>query len=112
MVEQILDGVIGVFSTGDMIQLGIMLVVMVLAGLTMPNFGSIITTTVLALVLFAVAVYVRAVAMEGADAAQLAETTWNSFLALSVETLFTYAVAFAAVITVIFVLRSVVSREG
>jgi len=108
--EDILNVVIGVFSTEDMIQLGVLLAVMLLAGLFMPNIGSIVTTTFVALVLFALAMFVRGVVLDGQDAATLAEMDWQNFLALEVKVLFAYAVAFAVVISVVFFVRSLVSR--
>ncbi|MDE2353369.1 MAG: hypothetical protein KGL66_15890, partial [Alphaproteobacteria bacterium] len=91
-------GVVAIFTAGDWISLAILVVIALAAGFVMQGFESIITTTVVALVLFGVAGYVRAVAVGGQNAAAFAQTEWHNFLALSMQTLLVYAIVFAIII--------------
>ncbi len=54
-----------ILTTSDLITLGIMAVVAIGAGFMMQSFGSIVTTTLVALVAFALVGYVRAVTLGG-----------------------------------------------
>lgn len=102
--------IVAIFTSTDMITLGIMAVIALAAGFVMQGLESIVTTTVVALALFGVAGYVKAVARGGENAAQLAQTQWHQFLGLPMQTVLAYAVAFAVVIGVIHVIRSLVVR--
>jgi len=99
-----------IFTSADMITLAIMIVIVLAAGFIMQGFESIVTTTFVALVLFGVASYVRAVAMNGQNAAQLAETRWHDFLGMTVQSIVAYAIAFAVAIGIVHLIRSVVAR--
>ena len=76
----------------------------------MQEFGAIVTTTVVAMIIYAIALYARAVLMGGANAAQLADKNWHGFLGLPVQTIIAYAIPFAVVIGVVHVVRSMVWR--
>ncbi len=101
--------VVGIVTTGDWITLAIMAVVALAAGLAMQNFGSIVTATFAALVVFGLATYIRAAA--GAkDAIALAKSDWHGLLGLTVHSVLVYAIAFAVVIGIVHMVRSVVMR--
>lgn len=100
----------GIFTTADWITLAIMAVVAIGAGFVMQEMGAILTTTVAALVVYALAVYARAVLLGGANAAQLADKNWHGFLGLPVQTIISYAIPFAVVIGVVHAVRSAVMR--
>ncbi len=94
-----------------MITLGIMVVIVLAAGFIMQGFEALVTTTVVALILFGLAGYVRAVALRrGQDAAKLAESQWHGFLAMTMQTLLGYAIIFAVGIGIIHLIRSIVIR--
>lgn len=104
------NSIAAIFTSADMITLGIMAVIAIAAGFMMQGLESIITTTVIALALFGVAGYVKAVAHGGENAAQLAQTEWHQFLGLPMQTVVAYAVAFAVVIGAINLIRSLFPR--
>ena len=103
--------ILAIFTSGDYVSLAIMIVIALAIGFMMQELSSIITATVGALVLFGVATYVRAiVSVKNANATALAQSDWHDLLALTVHSLLAYAIAFAIVIGVVHVLRSLVAR--
>lgn len=99
----------GIITTADMVTLAIMVVIALAAGFTMQSMSSIVTTTFVALLAFALAGYVRAV-IAGQNAAAFAQTDWHGFLSLQMLTLLAYAITFAIVIAIVHAIRSVVLR--
>jgi hypothetical protein len=99
----------GIITSSDVVTLIIMAVVAIGAGFAMSGLGSIVTATFGALVLFGLATFVRA-AIAGKSAATLAQTDWHNLLAMQVQTLLAYAVAFAIVIAIVHTIRSIVMR--
>ena len=103
--------VMSIVTSGDWISLGIMAVIALAIGFAMQEFGSIVTATVAALALFAIASYVRAVvSVKNASAAALAQSDWHNLLAVTVHTLLAYAITFAIVIVAVRAVRSLVVR--
>jgi hypothetical protein len=114
-MSELLDlwhSVLAIVTSGDYVTLAIMVVIALAAGFAMQNFGSIVTATFAALVLFALASYVRAVAMggKGVSASGLAESDWHNMLGLTVHSVLAYAIAFAIVIGVVHIIRQVATR--
>ena len=113
-MSEVLDlfhSVVGIVTSGDWTSLAIMAAIALAVGYMMENFGSIVTSTFVALVAFALATYVVAVAkVGGKNAGSLASTDWHNLLGLSVHSLLAYAIAFAIVIGVVHVVRSLVMR--
>jgi len=101
--------IMGLFTSGDLISVIAIVVIALAAGFMMEGLGSLVTTTFLALVVFAVAMYVRAI-VHGGDAGTLAQTDWNHLLKLTVHDVLPYAIAFAILITVVNLVRSAVAR--
>jgi hypothetical protein len=97
--------ILAVFNNFDPITYAIMAIIVVGAGLMMPNITSLITVTVAALMIFAFALFART-ALAAKDAASLARSDWNDFLALPLHTVFLYACVFAVAITIIHAIRS------
>lgn len=96
----------------DAISLGIMAVVVIAAGLIMEDFAALITTTIVALVLFGVAGYVRTIAMgHGASAGTVAADHWHQFLATPMQTMLVYAVIFAVGISIVSVIKQIVASR-
>jgi hypothetical protein len=100
----------GILTSSDLITLGLMALIALGAGFMMQSMGSIVTTTVVALVAFALVGYVRAVTMGGQNASAFATKDWQAFQGLHMMTLLAYAVAFAVVIAVVHTARSVFMR--
>ena len=107
---ELLHSIAGIFATSDLVTLLIMAFVAIGAGLAMQGIGSIVTATVGAMVLFGVAIFIRAATVGGKNAMALAQTDWHGLLALQVQVLLAYAIAFAAVIALVFYVRSLVAR--
>jgi MFS superfamily sulfate permease-like transporter len=103
--------VMAIVTSGDYTSLAIMAAIAIAVGYMMENFGSIITSTFVALVAFGLASYVVAVAKAGGKGAgALAQTDWTNLQGLTVHGLLGYAIAFAIVIGLVHVVRSVVQR--
>lgn len=101
-----------IFSTGDLIRLGIIAGAIIIAGVAMPSFGSLLNFTALALVLFVGGTYARALALNGALPGDLAREDWHKFLSMDGRHLLTYAVSFAILVAVVRILRGLVVRDG
>ena len=99
-----------ILTSSDLITLALMALIALGAGFMMQSFGSIVTTTVVALLAFALAGFVRAITMGGQNAAAFANKDWQMFQDLHMMTLLAYAVAFAVVIAVAHMARSLISR--
>ncbi len=99
-----------VITTSDMITLGIAAVVLLAAGFMMQGMESLVTTTLIALVAFALLGYVRAVTLGKQNAVAYATTDWHNFLGLPMITLLAYAITFAIGIAVVNLVRSLVLR--
>lgn len=104
------NGIVSIFGSADMITLGILIVIVLAAGFIMQGFDALVTTTVVAMILFGLAGYVRAVALNGQNAAQLAESQWQGFLGMTMHTLLAYAITFAVGIGIIHLIRTIVIR--
>jgi hypothetical protein len=103
--------VMGIVTSGDYIALVIIAVIALALGFTMQGMGSLVTTTVSALALFAVAIFIRGVATaHGKGAGTLAQTDWGNLQSVTVHTVLAYAILFAIVIAVVQIIRSVVAR--
>jgi hypothetical protein len=98
----------GILTTSDLITLGVMVVIALAAGFMMHSFSSVVTTTVIALVAFALVGYVRAVLLGGQNASAYAMTDWQAFQNLHMLQLLAYALAFAIVITVAHAARTLI----
>jgi len=101
---------LGLFTSGDMISIAIIVVIALAAGFFMESVGSLVTTTFLALVVFGIATYVRAMVMNKGDAGALAQTDWSHLLKLTVHDVLPYVIVFAVLITLVNVARSAIGR--
>jgi len=102
--------IVSIFGSVDLITIGIIAVIVLAAGFIMQGFESIVTTTVIAMTLFGLSGYARAVMLNGKDAVALAQSQFHGFLGMSMQTLLAFAVVFAVGIAVIHLIRSVVIR--
>ena len=115
MLTQILndmyDIVMRVFGGADTVSLIIMLLVVVLFGLMLRSFGDVITLTVSALIVYGLARLAWSV-YQGADPGSLAGTAWGNLKVMSVGDLVVYFLAFAIVMGIVSILRSVAGGAG
>ena len=107
---EIWQSITGIFSSSDLGTLLIMAAVSVGMGLAMRRMSSIVTATVGAMLLFAVAVFVRGATVGRKDALSLAQTDWHSLLSLQVHVLLAYAIAFGTIIALVHYVRTAVMR--
>jgi hypothetical protein len=103
--------VAGIVTSADIITLVIMAVIAIGAGFAMQGMGSLVTATFGALVVFAVALFVKTIATtSGSDPAALATKDWHDFMTWPVQGLIAYAILFAVAIGIVGLVRSVVMR--
>jgi hypothetical protein len=110
IVWDIWNTIHAIITSSDMITLGIAAVVVLGAGFMMQGMESLASTTLVALLAFALLGYVRAVTLGKQPAAQFATTDWHNFATTNGLTLLAYVLIFAVGIAVVQVVRSVVIR--
>jgi ABC-type dipeptide/oligopeptide/nickel transport system permease subunit len=110
IVWDIWNAIHGIVTSADMITLGIGVVILLAAGFVMQGFDSLISTTIIAMVAFGLAGFVRAVALGGHKATEFATTDWHNYATLTGLTLLAYALTFAVGIAVVHLVRSMVLR--
>jgi len=98
-----------VFYSFDGLTYAMMAIVVVGAAFMMPNMSAIVTTTVTALAIFALAVFSRGVLGAG-DARVLAREEWMNLLTMQLHTLLVYAAVFAFAISTVHAIRSLANR--
>jgi hypothetical protein len=94
----------------DPITLVIALVVLLAAGFMMQGMEALLSTTLLAMLAFALLGYVRMVTLGKQPAAAFATTDWHNFATTPGLTLLAYLITFAVVIAVVNTVRSLVLR--
>ncbi len=99
-----------IVTSADMITLAIGIVVVLGAGFMMQGMESLATTTLVALVAFALLGYVRAITLGKQPAGAYATTDWHNFAAMNGLTLLSYVLIFAVGVAVVQMIRLVVAR--
>ncbi len=97
----------GVVMSSDWITLVVMAVIVLGAGFLMQSFGALPTTTVIALIAFGLAGYVRAVTLGKQNASAFASADWQAFLNLPMRQLVPYVLIFLVAIAAAHGLRAV-----
>jgi len=110
IVWDIWNAIHSIVTSADMITLGIAAVVLLAAGFMMSGMESLVNTTLIALVAFALLGYVRAVTIGKQNAAAYATTDWHNFLGLPMITLLAYVITFAVAIAVVNLVLGLVRR--
>lgn len=111
-VMELVHSVIGLATSGDWVGLAIIVVIAVAAGMLVQHASAILSATVGALVIFALATFVRGVmSVKNANASAIAQSDWNHLLKLPVHDLIVYAIAFAVLIAIVHVIRQVVASR-
>jgi hypothetical protein len=87
-----------VLFTADWKTLAIMAVIALAAGYTMQNMSSVVTTTVVALVAFALIEYALAITIGKQNPAAYATVDWKAFQDLHMLNLLAYSLIFAVAI--------------
>ena len=104
------NAVHAILTSSDVMTLVIMAVIALGAGIMMQSMGSVVSTTLIALIAFALVEYVLAITVGKQNAAAYAHTDWLAFQALHMLTLLAYALLFGVVIAVAHGIRSAIGR--
>ena len=97
-----------IVTTSDWKTLAVMAVITLGAGYMMQSFGSVVTTTLVALIAFALVEYALAITIGKQNPSAYANTDWQAFQNLHMLTLLAYSVLFAVVIFVAHTARSLI----
>ena len=102
----------GIVMSADWITLVVMAVIALGAGFLMHSPTSLPAATIVALVAFGLAGYVRGVVLGKQNAAAFASTDWQAFLNLQMKVLLPYFLLFLVAIAVAHALRMVTLGRG
>lgn len=97
-----------VLFTADWRTLAIMAVIALAAGYTMQNMSSVVTTTVIALIAFALIEYALAITIGKQNPSTYATADWKAFQDLRMLTLLAYGLIFAVAIGVAHTARTLI----
>jgi len=111
IVWDIWNAIHGIVTSADWITLGIAAAVLLASGFMMQGMESLLNTTIIALLAFALLGYVRAVTFDKHNAGEYATADWHSFLGLPMITLIAYVITFAVAIAVIHGARALALRD-
>jgi hypothetical protein len=109
MLDSILATVQTVFGDADATSQVIMLVIALAAGLALPRVRSIINVTLGALVAYGL-VRLGLMASQGTQIGELPGAAWNGLAGMTVNNLVVYFMAFAIVILIVYMVRSLMAR--
>ena len=99
-----------IITVADWKTLAVMAVIALAAGYTMSTIGSVVTTTVVALVAFALIEYALAITVGKQNPSAYATTDWKAFQDLHMLTQLAYGLIFAVVIGVAHTAKSLLGR--
>jgi|SwirhisoilCB3_FD_contig_41_5760728_length_423_multi_5_in_0_out_0_1 hypothetical protein len=97
-----------IVHSADTIQLVLMAVVALGAGFMMMELGAVVTTTFVALLVYALLTFIRAIALQHADVGALLTADWKAFEAMTALVLLSYAILFGVVIAIVSTIRGLV----
>jgi hypothetical protein len=100
--------ILHIVHSADTIQLVLMAVVALGAGFMMMELGSVATMTIVALIIYAVLNFLRAIVLQHADAGALLTADWKAFETMQALLLLSYAILFGVVIAVVSTVRGLV----
>jgi hypothetical protein len=109
MLESILSTVQSVFGAADATSQLIMLVIALAAGLALAEARRIVNVTFWALVVYGL-VRLGMMASQGTPLADLPGAAWNALAGMTVNNLVVYFLAFAIVIMIVHMVRSLMAR--
>src|ERR1700743_2900748 len=100
--------VFGIVTSADWKTLAAMAVIALGAGYMMQSFGSVVTTTIVALIAFALVEYALAITIGKQNPSSYATADWQAFQNLHMLTLLAYSLIFAGGIGVAHTARSLI----
>jgi hypothetical protein len=100
-----------IITSGDWVTLGILVVVAIALAFFSDGLGSLATSTLGALVVFALALFARAaIAGGGKDIGTLALTDWHNLMAVPLQTVLAYAIILAVTIAIVSAIKAALGR--
>lgn len=100
--------ILNIVHSADTIQLVLMAVVALGAGFMMMELGAVVQTTLVALIAYAALNFIRAVALQHAEAGALLIADWKAFETMTALVLLSYAILFGLVIGIVSTVRGLV----
>ena len=97
-----------IVHSADTIQLVLMAVVALGAGFMMMELGSVVSTTVVALIVYAILNFIRAIVLQHADITGLLTADWKAFEVMTGLVIISYAILFGVVIAIVSTVRGLV----
>ncbi|HSC60635.1 MAG TPA: hypothetical protein VLC29_05350 [Rhizomicrobium sp.] len=97
-----------IVHSADTIQLVLMAVVALGAGFMMMELGSVVSTTVVALIAYAILNFIRAIVLQHADITGLLTADWKAFEVMTGLVIISYAILFGVVIAIVSTVRGLV----
>jgi hypothetical protein len=97
-----------IVHSADTIQLVLMAVVALGAGFMMMELSSVVSTTLIALVAYAILNFLRAIVLQHADITGLLTADWKAFEIMTGLVILSYAILFGVVIAVVSTIRGLV----
>ena len=111
MSSDLLSTMGNILEANDIVHLALMVLVVCVAGLGMPNLKSIIPTTIVALLTFAIASTATTAALGGAQAVEMIESDWSRLGALNPLVIVAYILVFMLMIVVVHLLGKMATRR-
>jgi hypothetical protein len=93
----------------DVVTIAIAVILILVAGSAIQGFGALLNATLLALIGFAVALFIRGAIAGPGDPGQLAAKNWQDFIAMPMLELLAYALPFALLIAIIHTIRKLIT---
>ena len=97
-----------IVHSADTIQLVLMAVVALGAGFMMMELGSVVSMTVVALIVYAILNFIRAIVLQHADITGLLTADWKAFEVMTGLVILSYAILFGVVIAIVSTVRGLV----
>ncbi|HEY5337209.1 MAG TPA: hypothetical protein VIJ85_03315 [Rhizomicrobium sp.] len=100
--------ILHIVHSADLFTLGLMALAAIGAGFMTMELSGVLTTSLAALIGFAVLMFLRAVLLQHADASALLTADWHAFATMQALMLLAYVIIFAVVIGVVSTIRNAV----
>jgi hypothetical protein len=100
--------ILAIVTSADWKTLAVMAVIALAAGYTMQSLGSVVSTTLVALVAFALVEYALAITIGKQNPAGYATADWDAFKHLAMLTLLAYGLVFAVAIGIAHTAKSLI----
>ncbi|HTQ12288.1 MAG TPA: hypothetical protein VMH86_00325 [Rhizomicrobium sp.] len=101
----------GILTSNDWMLLGTILIACIVIAWFTEGLSALLNSTVMALILIAVATFAEAaIKAGGKDIGTLAQTDWGVLMKMTVGTLIAYAIICAVIVAVVSAIKSAIGR--